>query len=321
MPLSVRSSSTPLGQKLIFRGALPFCPITPNIRPSLRRGRPSRPIGSALVPLLRSKWKPIAYKEQEWQVRPQKPLPKPLIPPMAQQHRSGLTITMLQEFEHYFQGSKEALIGFGHVQPYLSSDLATPRRATTFNRLFLAGLHPELHRQALGDMSRETKAMSLSFDELVTELRTYLIDKTIGNDFAEFCHWHRQTEGQSVYTNVEYGQGQQVLALWQGGTYSRKLYGPASDSPVCYGWASALKHLCSHLHYAFLGSAAGHRPPFNQTFTFRPTAAALCIRSAVPWLPVSNPRANLCALPGRSPKLSGGVCRAQPVWAHGNLVT
>jgi hypothetical protein len=130
--------------------------------------------------------------EQEWHATSQKPFQKPVIPPMAQQHRSGITIAMLQEFEHYYQGSKEALIGFQHVPNYRSSDLAAPGRATTFNRLFLAGLHPELHRQALGDMSREDKAMSLSFPALVTELRTYLIDKTIGNDFAEFCHRHRQ---------------------------------------------------------------------------------------------------------------------------------
>jgi hypothetical protein len=86
--------------------------------------------------------------------------------------------------------------------PVRSADLATPGRATTINRLFLAGLHPELHRQALGDMSREIKAMSLSFAQLVTELRTYLIDKTIRNDFAEFCHRHRQAKGHSVDTHL-----------------------------------------------------------------------------------------------------------------------
>ena len=121
---------------------------------------------------------------------------------MAQQHRHGLTIAMLQEFEHYYQGSKEALIGFEHMLHYRSSDLATPGRATIFNRLFLAGLHPELHRQALGEVSREDKAKSLSFEGLVTELRDYFIAKTIGNDFTVFSQRHRQPEGRSVDAHI-----------------------------------------------------------------------------------------------------------------------
>jgi hypothetical protein len=37
----------------------------------------------------------------------------------------------------------------------------------------------------------------MSSEILVTELRENLIDKTIGNDFAEFCKCHRQAEGYS----------------------------------------------------------------------------------------------------------------------------
>jgi hypothetical protein len=84
--------------------------------------------------------------------------------------------------------------------PYRSAELATLGRATTFNRLFLAGLHPELHRQAIVGVTREAKANSITFADLVQELRTFLINKTIGNDFGHYCSKHRQPEGHDVAT-------------------------------------------------------------------------------------------------------------------------
>ena len=141
-------------------------------------------------------------QEQAIQIKPLKLLSKPTLQPMVNQHRTGLTIVMLQDFEHYYQGSREALIGYEHMIHYRSSDFATAGRATIFNRLFLAGLHPDLHRQALGEMSREDKDKSVSFERLVTELREYLIAKTIGNDFAEFCKKHKQPEGWTVDTHI-----------------------------------------------------------------------------------------------------------------------
>ena len=66
------------------------------------------------------------------------------------------------------------------MHPYCDSDLAQAGYATTFNRLFLASLHPDLHHQALGDTEREEKARAVSFQDLVQELRNVILDQVVG---------------------------------------------------------------------------------------------------------------------------------------------
>ena len=51
-------------------------------------------------------------------------------------------------------------------------------------------------------MIREAKAKSIAFADLVEELRTFLINKTIGNDFGCYCSKHRQPEGHDVATHM-----------------------------------------------------------------------------------------------------------------------
>ena len=90
---------------------------------------------------------------------------------MAQRQRRGISFAMLQDFEAYYAGGKDALIGYEEVSPYRHSNLATVGVATTFNQHLIARLNPKLNRQAFVGVFREARASSLSFEGPVKELR------------------------------------------------------------------------------------------------------------------------------------------------------
>jgi hypothetical protein len=106
---------------------------------------------------------------------------------MAQQHRSVISLLMLQDLESYYKGTKDTLIGNEQVFQYSQSYLAITGSPTPFGMLFLTSLHLEIHRQVIVGMTREAKAKSLPFETQVSELSDFLINKTIGNYFSSYC--------------------------------------------------------------------------------------------------------------------------------------
>jgi hypothetical protein len=64
--------------------------------------------------------------DQEQCAKPLKPLQKPILQPMAQQHSNIISLSMLKDFESYYLNAMDALIGYEHVYQYRPSDLATP---------------------------------------------------------------------------------------------------------------------------------------------------------------------------------------------------